>query len=51
MLILIVKSFGSTNKGVTEFIISTLAPKERSCDPFKSTSMFREWTIKRHSQD
>jgi hypothetical protein len=36
MLILIVKSFGSTNKGVEEFIISTLSSKERSGEPFNS---------------
>ena len=39
---LIVKSLGSTNKGVDRFIISTVSSKERSCDPFKNTSMLRK---------
>jgi hypothetical protein len=39
---LIFKSLGSTNKGVDKFIINTVSSKERSCDPFKSTSMLRK---------
>jgi hypothetical protein len=42
MLILIVKSLVPQIKVWTEFKISTLSSKERSGDPFNSTSMFRK---------